>query len=53
MFLTQMMGLVNKMRDHLNSHTFKAKYFNQVKGKNKLCSIFVFIMYYDGICDEE
>ena len=33
MFLTQMMGLVNKMRDHLNSNTFKAEYCNQVKWK--------------------
>ena len=33
MLLTQMMGLVNKMRDHLNSNTFKAECFNQVKGK--------------------
>lgn len=35
MFLTQMMDLVTEMRDHLNSNTFKAEYFNQVKGKTK------------------
>lgn len=35
MFLIQMMDLVTKMRDHLNSNTFKAEYFNQVKGKTK------------------
>lgn len=35
MFLTQMMDLVTKMRDHLNSNTLKAEYVNHVKVKIK------------------
>lgn len=35
MFLTQMMDLVTKMRDHLNSNTLEAENFNQVKVKIK------------------
>lgn len=31
MFLTQMMDLGTKMRDHLNSNTLKAECFNHVK----------------------